>query len=121
MVGNLASNSVTFYRNLTSPKPPPHPAAVIGAASPRLAIAGARPNPAHGAPFLMFTLPETAPARLEIFDVAGRCVGRDDLPAPAAGLQTRRLRPDRPLSPGLYLARVTQGARSAVARFVVIQ
>lgn len=84
-----------------------------------LALHGAQPNPSRGAPVLAFTLPSAEPATLELFDVGGRRVASQHLNAPAPGRHALRLGAERALAPGLYLARVTQAGRSAIARVVV--
>ncbi len=76
-------------------------------------------NPARGAAVVQFTLPRRAPVRLELFDLLGRRVwSRDER---ALGVGTHRLTIDAALRPGLYLARLTQGARATTRRIVLLR
>lgn len=84
-----------------------------------LAVHGAQPHPARGAPVLVFTLPVGDEATVELFDVSGRRVVERRLNAPAPGRHTVRLAGERSLAPGLYLARVAQAGRSVTARVIV--
>jgi hypothetical protein len=77
-------------------------------------------NPARGAPVVRFSLPAAAPARLELLGVDGRRVCARDLPAPAAGPHTVRLDEGAHLPPGIYLARIVQGARAGSVRVVLL-
>jgi len=86
----------------------------------RLAIEGFRPNPAAGEPTLAFALSGRDPARIEIFDLAGRRVLEREI---AGGEPGERVLPlsDARLRGGLYLLRLTQGARSVTATGVVVR
>jgi hypothetical protein len=82
-----------------------------------LAIAGIAPQPALSEARVAVTLDGSAPARLSLFDLAGRrrwervLDGSD--PAPRFVLATAAL------EPGVYLLRLTQSGRTAHARLVV--
>ncbi len=82
-----------------------------------LALAAPRPNPVVGDLVLTFTLPSSAPARLEILDVSGRRVAAREVGGFGAGSHTLRLAGVRP-GAGLYFVRLTQGAGSATTRAV---
>ncbi|MEQ1832937.1 MAG: T9SS type A sorting domain-containing protein [Candidatus Eisenbacteria bacterium] len=84
-----------------------------------LAIAGLHPNPARVTPVLAFTLSQRAATRLEIFDLAGRLVWRRDLGVLAPG--SHRQPAEGFIAPrsGVYLFRITNGARSVSSRGVV--
>ena len=69
---------------------------------------------------LSFSVPTSRPARLEIFDVAGRLVSARLLSSVAAGSQTTVVGLDRALGRGVYLARLTQGTQSATTKFAYI-
>ena len=84
---------------------------------PALALAGARPNPAAGAPSLVFTLSGSFTAKLEVFDVAGRIVVSSSVGELGAGEHNLVLQ--RGLAPGLYVAVLTQSGRSVSRRFAV--
>ena len=51
----------------------------------RLALGGARPNPAHGSINVWFTLANREPAALEMIDIAGRRVTRREVGSMGAG------------------------------------
>ena len=89
-------------------------------ASLALALEGARPNPAVGALWVAFTLPDDARARLELFDLAGRQVEAREVGARGPGRHVVRL-DDGALAPGLYWAALTQGARTLRVRVVVVR
>lgn len=81
-----------------------------------LALAGARPNPAVGEVWVACTLPDASPARLELYDTAGRRRASRDM----AGAGEHRVRlTDGALAPGLYWAVLTHGEHSRRARVVV--
>ena len=83
-----------------------------------LELEGARPNPAVGALWLAFTLPDATPARLELFDLAGRrLVARQ---VGSAGRHVVRM-DDGALAPGLYWAALTQGARTLRTRVAMMK
>jgi hypothetical protein len=85
----------------------------------RLAV-GAFPNPARGQSVrLRFSLPAAAPARVELLDLAGRRVASSDVGSMGAGQHSIRLTSGRPLAPGLYFARLSQGSASRMTRVVV--
>jgi len=84
-----------------------------------LALEGARPNPAVGALWLAFTLPDASPARLELHDLAGRQVAARAVGAHGPGRHVVRL-DDGALAPGLYWATLTQGSSTLRARVVVV-
>ncbi len=86
----------------------------------RLALAGFRPNPAKGLPAVAFTLASSAPAGLEVLDLAGRRVWSRALASPSAGRHVVALDGLR-LSPGVYIVRLEQGGERVTARGVVLR
>jgi hypothetical protein len=82
-----------------------------------LSLAGARPNPAAGAFAISFVLEDESPARLELFDTAGRRVLARDVGALGAG--DHEVRIERLLPSGLYLARLRQNGRALTARVLI--
>jgi hypothetical protein len=62
-----------------------------------------------------FTLPSDAPAQLALYDVRGRRVAAREV-----GAGSRAVRLEVQLSPGVYLARLTQGAETVTARAIVL-
>jgi len=87
--------------------------------SPRIALIG--PNPSSDtAPRFLLSLPPGGDARLQVFDLLGRRCSDQTLTGSGSG-QELALHPDVRLSPGVYLARLSQQGRSASARFVVLR
>jgi hypothetical protein len=80
------------------------------------------PNPSRGG-FLTvhFSLPTTAPARLELLDVAGRRIATHEVGLFGAGPHALDLGKGQHLAPGLYLVRLAQGANVRVTRAVVLK
>jgi len=83
------------------------------------AIAGLRPNPSHAAPAVAFTLSERTAIRLEVYDLAGRRVWESDLGVLAPGPHLQAIEPNGLLRSGVYLFRLTSGARSVSASGVI--
>lgn len=78
------------------------------------------PNPARGAMSVAFSLPSDAPAQLELLDVAGRSITRQDLGALGTGRHVVRLAADAAQLPaGLYLVRLTHAGHALVAKTVI--
>jgi hypothetical protein len=86
------------------------------------ALRGARPNPASTrAVRVVFTLPDAAPARLELFDAAGRRLAARDVGAFGAGAHAVTFEPDAPLAPGVVLVRLARGGDVRTARVGVVR
>lgn len=84
------------------------------------ALAGAAPNPARaGRVSLAFTLPDGAPAMLELLDVAGRRIAARDVGALGAGSHVVPCVAGGRVAPGLYFARLTRAGEARTARVVV--
>ncbi len=86
-----------------------------------LVLRGAQPNPVdENRPwFVSFELPNTAVAKLELFDVAGRRVAERDVSG--VGPQSVQLSEGVKLKPGLYLIRLTQNGVSLTTRVSVVR
>lgn len=84
-----------------------------------LAIAGLRPNPSRASPVIAFTLPQRAATRLDVYDVAGRRVWASDLGVLAPGPHVQTLEPNGALRSGVYVFRLTCGARSVSVSGVI--
>jgi hypothetical protein len=95
--------------------------AVGEAATLRLALAGAWPNPSARGLRVSLTLPSRAPAMLELLDVSGRRVLRRDLTPLGPGQHVVELAGERPLSPGVYIVRLTQAGRRLTAKAAVLK
>jgi len=85
----------------------------------RFGIAGASPNPATGDLKIAFSLPDYAPARLALLDVAGRLVFSREVGGLGPGNHLVNMAPTGALKPGVYLAQLSSGSRVAKARLVV--
>jgi hypothetical protein len=86
-----------------------------------LAIEGIRPNPAAGRFAVSFVLPSAGPAKLEVFDVAGRRVLARDLKASRVERQTMVLGDGLDLPAGIYLVRLSQSGRAVSARVAMLR
>lgn len=83
-----------------------------------LAVESIYPNPARGPLFVRFSLMGEERAALELIDVAGRRVARQDIEHPAAGPRSARFA-SAALHPGVYWVRLSQGGRAASASVTV--
>jgi len=117
VVANYGSETVTVHRPL-----PLEPLAVRAHAGTTSGLAFTRvwPLPAHGALNVAFTLPTDAPATLEIVDLAGRRLHREEIPGGAPGPRTVRIAPATALAPGVYWVRLAQDGARARARAIVL-
>ncbi|HEY6195595.1 MAG TPA: T9SS type A sorting domain-containing protein [Candidatus Eisenbacteria bacterium] len=80
----------------------------------------ATPNPARdGLVRLQLVLPASGGALVELIDLAGRQVSSRELDSAAAGKRSVELPIPSGLAPGLYFARVTQGAAARATRVIV--
>lgn len=90
-----------------------------------LALSAARPNPSSGAVSWSLDLPRAGRVTLRIYDLMGRVVAEDSGREYAAGrwpLQWNGLNATgQPVSPGMFLARVSAGGQVFVRRFVVLR
>jgi hypothetical protein len=85
-----------------------------------LSLRGPVPNPSGAALTIAFALPSGDPAKLEVVDLAGRRVAAREVGSLGAGSHVVNVS-STPLAPGLYLIRLTQGARTRSARAVVLR
>lgn len=83
---------------------------------------GRLPNPAVGGRLTVsFALPSAEHTTLEMVDVSGRTVARQDVGALGAGRHTVTLGKNEPLVAGIYFVRLTQGRHRAAARVTVLR
>ncbi len=83
------------------------------------ALHGVTPNPTRGrSPVVRYALPDGAPAQLHVFDAAGRRAWSRAVPT-GPGEHALSLR-DAGLPAGVYLLRLEQGPRSAIARVTLL-
>jgi hypothetical protein len=109
----LAWNEVGEDDLLTDVRPAPAPD--------RIAVQWLSQGLAHGELRVRFALIGSAPAALDVIDVAGRKVVRQPLERPTAGWHTATLGAEARLAPGVYFVRLTQAGRSAVAKVIVLR
>ncbi len=85
------------------------------------ALAGFRPNPAMDDLRIAFSLLDASPARLEVFDVAGRVLPAREVGALGPGNHVVTLGDGRTLTPGIYLLRLSQASRSLTVRAAALR
>ena len=85
-----------------------------------LALAFTNGNPAHGRLRVSCVLPNAEPARLDIFDIAGRRVESSPVTRLPSGVAIASLNGDSQLGAGIYWARLTQGSHSVGTRIVLL-
>jgi hypothetical protein len=88
---------------------------------PALSLLGAWPNPAMGRLRVSFTLATSAPARLELIDLAGRRVLSREVGSLGAGSHVVPIAAGVGAAPGIYVVRLTQGALVVSTKAVLIQ
>ena len=98
--------------------PGPGAANAPGAA---FALRGMQPNPGRPGSVIRFALADGTPASLDLLDVAGRKVWSREVGALGAGEHSVRIADGAQLPPGVYLARLEQGARIATAHVVIVR
>jgi hypothetical protein len=84
-----------------------------------LAIHGITPNPGSGASVVTFSLAESTPARLAVYDVRGRLVKTTELRAIGPGVHSVPLAGGVAIPHGVYFAKLSQGRASVATRFVL--
>jgi hypothetical protein len=89
--------------------------------APGFSLAGAQPNPGRGDLQVSLSLPDAAPARIDLWDVAGRLLLTRDVGPLGAGSHLVDLAPTARLPAGVYLIRLTRGGRALTARAVVVR
>ena len=77
-------------------------------------------NPARGSLQFAVSLPADAPASLELVDITGRRVAKQDLGALAAGNHTIQMDASA-LRPGVYWARLTQAQKLTSTRVAIVR
>ena len=84
--------------------------------APSSLLVAAQPNPSSREFGVSFTLASREPARIDIFDAAGRRLVSRDVGSLGVGTHVLRLGVGRPISPGVYLLRLTQERESPQPR-----
>jgi hypothetical protein len=84
------------------------------------ALHGFGPNPSRGVPRVSFSLAQRGPAKLEVFDLAGRRVWSQSWEELPPGRQELSLEAANRWRPGLFIIRLTQGSKVLTSRGAVI-
>lgn len=84
-----------------------------------LTLRGFTPNPSTGMPRVSFVLGGPSPARLEVYDVAGRKVAGREVGSLGPGRHEVALDGGAPLAAGVYAIRLAQDGQVVTARGVV--
>ncbi len=108
-----ATTRVITYDRRPTPTEPHAPVA--------LRLGPIAPNPATLDATLTFALPSDAPAMLEIHDLAGRLIARQQVGSRGVGIHTFRLAEVGRLRPGIYLVRLIQAGVVKSLRLAVIR
>ena len=87
----------------------------------RLALSGARPNPAGRVLTIGYALEDASPATLELYDTSGRRVFARDVGSEGAGAHEFRVAEAGLWPAGVYVARLSQHGRALVSRVVIIR
>lgn len=126
-----------FFRRMTAPAFAPiaaYEASAAGSAvafsapqvapsgSLELAISGIGPNPSVNGSFtVQFTLPASSSADLELLDVAGRQLARQEVGSLGAGRHAVELGAGQLVPAGIYMIRLSQGDRVVATRAAVLR
>ena len=86
-----------------------------------LALHGARPSPSRDILRVSFSLPGSAPARLELLDIAGRRIEARDVGSLGAGHHLVEFGRTVRVPSGVYLLRLSQGGRSLTTIATVLR
>lgn len=92
----------------------------VGVSAGALAFAPIVPNPARGGADLVFSLPASGDASLDVLDAQGRVVVQLAQGAHAAGAHHSRWRAGD-AAPGVYFARLVAGGRTLVQRVALVR
>jgi hypothetical protein len=84
------------------------------------ALHGTLPNPSGPDLRIAFTLPEAAPATLELLDLAGRRLESQEVGSLGPGRHVVQLGRRGSVPSGLYVVRLTRAGRSLTMKAVVI-
>lgn len=87
----------------------------------QLSLAPPRPNPTSGGLAVSLTLPSSVPATLELVDVAGRRIARQEVGTFGPGRHVIDLARGTAIPAGIYSIRLTQAGRSVFAKATVVR
>lgn len=86
-----------------------------------LALQGLRPNPTQRDIAVLFSLPDMAPATLELLDVSGRRVVRREVGSLGPGNHVLNLGRETAIPAGVYLVRLFHGSQLLLAKGTVLR
>ncbi len=86
-----------------------------------LALHGSRPNPSSKRLNVWFALPIADVATLELLDLTGRRIVSREVGTLGAGMHFMDMTPERPLVPGVYWLRLTQGSDVRTTKAAVVK
>jgi FG-GAP-like repeat len=115
--GTVLSTIFGADRKTAPPRRHPSRVPIVVTAAPPLAIAAISPMPARDAFDVRFTAPTPEPTRFELLDVTGRRVTERTVNT----TEPAHFAVGDDLHSGVYWLRLTQGARTATARVVVLR
>lgn len=110
-----------IYAKLMAPGPagPPSPAAVPPNGARAFGIRSVAPNPSRGTVTVALDLRGGVPARIEVVDLAGRVVERQQLGAAGPAHRALVVNASARLSPGVYWLRASEGVEIDSRRIVI--
>jgi hypothetical protein len=88
---------------------------------PQISLAGFQPNPARGRLRVSLSLAGGAPAAIELIDVSGRRLRRNELPALQAGRHVVDLGDAEGLEAGVYFLQLSQGGVTRTAKATLVR
>lgn len=88
---------------------------------PRFSFAGLSPSPASARSRLVFSLPVPGPVHVEVFDVAGRRVAREELGTLSSGSHRTPLATLARLGPGVYVMKLAAAGGALTAPAVIVR
>ena len=103
-----------FFARFDPAREPAGPIAVRG-----VSLSGLHPNPSRGGVDVSYAATPGLPARLELWDVAGRRVQEQAIETPTAS-GALRFEPRSGLPAGVYLLRMVQGLTSTSVRLAIV-
>ncbi len=84
-------------------------------------LSGSSPNPSQGMMSVSFMLPIRASAALDLIDIRGRIVAHRDLSTLEPGAHVVDLGGESQLASGMYLLKLSQGARSEIRKVAIVR
>jgi predicted CXXCH cytochrome family protein len=86
-----------------------------------LSLHGISPSPSSNGFMVMFSLPSSDAALLEVYDVRGRQIVAREVGSMGPGLHSLSFEQGRKIAAGVYLVRLTQGGRSHTKQAILLR